>query len=165
MLPIFSRIIFRSFSSEVCIVEQFSDYCEMANNSGQTSSNEKHQQTTLADRLKKLDLADEQIAVIAQETSNVVQILNQSSESADSNPSTNQTQCQSSLANFSEAIKKFHNILAGELNYLQRNSSSYPHQGSVYINTMKLDLAIEASKNSAEMLKNLKVSEKRVDKL
>merc|ERR1712226_604694 len=114
---------------------------------------------SLHDRLSMMDEADKQIATMVKETSNVVQILNQNNDSTFQNSTaSNQEQCQASMQKFSEAIKKFQNILSTELSYLQKNSSSYPHQGSVYINTMKLDLAVEASKTKCDMLKNLNTS-------
>ena len=110
---------------------------------------------TLKERLQSLDKADEQIVLIAQETSNIVQILNQNNEGPDPVFSSNQSECRASLARFSSAIKSFQSIVAGELSYLQKNSSTYPHGGSVYINTMKLDLAKEACELKTEQLKNL----------
>ncbi len=113
---------------------------------------------TLADRLKNLDKAEEQVVLIAEETSNLVQILSQSANA--DNPNNGRkistvSECNASLAKFSAAVKSFEELVSGELNYLQKYSASHPHESSVYLNAMKLDLAHEKLKVKNHQLKNL----------
>ena len=102
-----------------------------------STSHSQHVETSvpLEERLQRLDLADEQIVLIAEEAKNFIQNLNQN----DSPNSSVVSDCNDRLNRFSNAVKTFQQIVSTELTYLQKVSSNHPHEGSVYINTLKID--------------------------
>ena len=105
----------------------------------------------LEERLHRLDLADEQIVLIAEEAKTFIQNLNQN----ESSPSSVVSDCSESLNKFSNAVKTFQQIVSTELTYLQKVSSNHPHEGSVYVNTLKLD----------QMKENLELKKRRLNNL